>query len=155
MTLEQKQEMSVTKETARIMYLHSNLNQKAIAAELDISEQTMSAWVNDNHWADLKANLSVSQDELISRLERLLQKTLAQNERYLDDDDPETNPDNDGVVKLAKSLEYMKKIAGPSQIYQAGIEFIGWLKKEDPATAQIVAPLFKKFTMTLVRSKSK
>ncbi len=147
--------MAVTKETARIMYLHSSLNQKAIAIELNISEQTMSAWVNDNHWAELKTNLAVSQDELIARLERLLQKTLEQNERYLDDDDPETNPDNDGVVKLAKSLEYLKKIAGPSQIYQAGIEFLGWLKKENPELAAVVAPLFKKFTMTLVRTKVK
>ena len=68
MTLEQKKEFELKREMARIMYLHSNLNQKAIAIEVDVSEQTMTAWVNDNNWRDLETTLSVSQEDLEGRL---------------------------------------------------------------------------------------
>ena len=135
---------------ARIMYLHSNLNQKAIAIEVDVSEQTMTAWVNDNNWRDLKTTLSVSQEDLVGRLERLLQSKIEEGERFMNDEDPETNPDNDGIVKLAKALDYLKKMAGPSQMYQTGIAFIGWLQREDAQVARLVAPLFKKFIASLV-----
>lgn len=150
MTLEQKREMDLKREMARIMYLHSNLNQKAIAVEVDVSEQTMTAWVNDNNWRDLKKTLSVSQEDIIGRLERLLQSKIEEGERFMADEDPETNPDNDGIVKLAKALDYLKKMAGPSQMYQTGIAFLSWLQRENAELAKLVGPLFKKFIQSLV-----
>ncbi len=150
MNLKEKQELATKKEFARIMYLHSNLNQKAIAIEVDVSEQTMSSWVREGKWSELKTPMGVTDEEIIFNLETLLNLKIAEGKKYLEDDDPKTNPDGDGIVKLAKAIAYMKKKAGPAQMYQTGIAFLTYLSKENPDLARQVSPLFQAFIKSVV-----
>ncbi|PQJ09507.1 hypothetical protein CJD36_019910 [Flavipsychrobacter stenotrophus] len=150
MTQKDKQEMQQKREYARIMYVHGNLNQIAIAVELNVSEQTISEWKKDGKWERLKTGKTISDQEIVAQLEELLQLLIDQGKKYLEDDDPKTNPDADRIIKTTKAIAYLKKKAGPAQMYQTGIAFITWLGKENSEIARQVAPLFQAFIRSLV-----
>ena len=144
-TAKEKQELLQKKDLARLLYLNSKLSQKEICTEVGISEVTMSTWVRDNKWGDLKNNLTITDAEQIASLERLLQGVIEEGNRFLEDDDPTTNPDADKIIKLAKAIAYLKNKSGAGQMYETGMAFLQFLQREDPELAKTIAPLFMAF----------
>ena len=56
------------KEKAHYLYLTTNKTQKAIAKVLEVTEQTMSAWVREGNWAEEKKTKFYSPDQEIHHL---------------------------------------------------------------------------------------
>src|ERR1700733_3350539 len=133
------------KSLAQIMYLTGKYTQKAIASEVDVAEKTLSKWVNEGKWDNLKTDLVASNTEMLGQLQKLLQKKIEEGEIALADDDPNTNPDEDGIIKLAKSIHYLQTKTNTGQMYETGMEFLSWLQKVNVELAKQVAPLFLKF----------
>ena len=56
------------KDQARYLYFTTNKTQKAIARVVDISEQSMSAWVREGNWAEEKKKKYYSPEQEIHHL---------------------------------------------------------------------------------------
>ena len=127
------------KEYAKILYLNTAMTQKEIAAKVDISENSMSAWVNDDKWDALKTALSITRESELKSLYKQLSLLNKQNEAWLEDDDPNTNPDYDAVRKLTKSIyELSEKQSGVGEIILAQMDFITFVQQQNMEHAQLI-----------------
>jgi DNA-binding XRE family transcriptional regulator len=137
--------MDKKKEFAKLLFINGKMNQKQIASEVDVSEVTMSKWVNENKWDSLRESIVATNAEQIAFLQRQLTLLNEAGIRALEDDDPATNPDTDGIIKLTKAIHYLQTKTSTGQMYQTGTEFISFLQRINPALAKDVAPLFNQF----------
>jgi DNA-binding transcriptional regulator LsrR (DeoR family) len=133
------------KELAELLFLNSEMNQKQIAAEVGISEQAMVRWVKEGKWGELKTSLNANNAKQIAQLQRILQKLNDEAIEALDDEDPNTNPDADGIIKITKAIAYLRTKTTPGQMYETGTLFLGFLSKVNLDLAKQVAPLFTAF----------
>jgi DNA-binding XRE family transcriptional regulator len=133
------------KEWAKMLYLNSQFKQKEIAAQVGISEQTMTKWVNEGDWEKLKTSLLTTNAEQLAFLYDVLKKLNEQAQIALTDDDPKTNPDTDGIIKITKAIHYLQTKTGVGQMYETGMAFLTFLQRENPAMAKDVAPFFHAF----------
>jgi DNA-binding XRE family transcriptional regulator len=142
-----KQDLSLAKkkEWAKMLFLNSQFNQKEIAAQVGISEQTMTKWSNDGGWDKLKVSLLTTNAEQLAFLYDVLKKLNEQARIALTDDDPETTPDTDGIIKITKAIHYLQTKTGIGQMYETGMAFLTFLQRENPPLAKDVAPLFHAF----------
>ncbi|MTV61592.1 hypothetical protein, partial [Streptococcus pneumoniae] len=53
---------------AKILYTKEHLEQKVIAKKVVVSEKTISKWVNDFGWKNLRKRLLVSREEQLNNL---------------------------------------------------------------------------------------
>ena len=63
-------EIKQKKEWAKLLYLKSDLNQKEIAEKVDVSEKTLSHWVNDEkeNWELLKSSFIITREQELRRI---------------------------------------------------------------------------------------
>ena len=143
----ENQELSNDKkrEFAKLLFLNGKMTQKAIAEDVGVSENTMTAWVKENKWAELRETLVATNEEQIAFLQKQLRLLNEQGIKYLEDDDPKTNPDTDGIIKLTKAIHYLQSKTTTGQMFQTGTEFIKFLQKHAPHLVKEVSPLFTAF----------
>lgn len=55
------------KQIARELYLNTSMTQKEIAFKLGISEQTLSKWVNNGKWDEIKTAKSITKEQLLKQ----------------------------------------------------------------------------------------
>ena len=126
-------EIKQKKEWAKLLYLKSDLNQKEIAEKVDVSEKTLSHWVNDEkeNWELLKSSFIITREQELRRIYiqiSELNNSIADREhghRFA------TPKDADVLSKLAaaaKSLEAETSISETISVFR---EFSEWLKEVD------------------------
>lgn len=135
-------EINDQKDLARALFLSSTLNQKQIAEKVGIAEKTMSKWVNDENWEKQKKSLTTSKQEQLAMLYDILAKLNKQAKDSLEDDDPETNPDSDGIIKIAAAIQKLEKEAGVGETIQCYIGLMRFVQKENIEEAKIVDKWF-------------
>lgn len=130
--------------------MNSGMSQKDIATEVGTSQQTMVKWVGEGKWDEIKSSVNATNTEQIGYLNKMLKLLNEQGIKALMDDDPTTNPDNDGIIKLTKAIHYLQTKTSAGQMYETGLEFLKFLQKEEPLLAKQVAPLFTVFIKQMV-----
>lgn len=135
------------KDYAKTLFLKDELSQKQIAEKVDVSEQTMTSWVNDpkENWRALRKSITTTKAEQLSFLYDILAKLTAEGKAALEDDDPATNPDVDGIAKISKSIERLEKDAGIGEMIQTGIALLKYVQNEDIEAAQVINKWFYAF----------
>lgn len=63
----------VEKDLAKMLFVNENISQKEIAERLDVTEKTVSKWVNEGDWDKLKVSLLVTKDSQLTALYAQLQ----------------------------------------------------------------------------------
>src|SRR5690349_18739838 len=53
---------------AKILFTREQLDQKVVAKKVNVSEKTMSKWVNEFQWKNLRKRLLVSKEEVLNNL---------------------------------------------------------------------------------------
>ncbi len=127
------------------MYLNSQCSQKEIAKEVGVNENTIGRWVAAEKWDLLKNEVGANNESLIASLTKQLNKLIADGIKALEDDDPKTNPDTQAQIMTAKAIHYLRTKTGTGQMYETGMAFLGYLQKENPELAKLVAPVFHAF----------
>ncbi len=140
-----KQSIAKQKAFAKVLFMHGDHTQKEIAAEVGTSEQSLCKWVKEGKWDELKTEVITSDEAEIAMLRKQLRLLNEFGVKALEDDDPATNPDTDGIIKITKAIHYLKTKTSNGQMYETGLEFLKFLQKENPALAKQVAPLFTQF----------
>lgn len=133
------------KDLAKTLYIQGAYTQKEIAGKVGVSEQTMSKWVRDEDWDSLRKSLTTTKAEQLAFLYEILAKMTAEGKKALEDDDPKTNPDYDGISKISKAIERLEKETNIGEMLQTGMLFLKFMKAEDLDLAKTFNTYFMLF----------
>lgn len=127
-----KQELEQLKRLAYEWFMNTDKTQKEIADIIGVSEVTMSKWVADGNWDEIKALETASRGATIRNL---LKRIFEESQKE--------DPDADKIAKLTSALEKLdqKKITVPNTI-NIFMAFGKWLYPRNPEQA-------KQFTMLM------
>lgn len=113
---------------AKILFTTQQLDQKAVAARVGVSENTMSKWVNDFNWKALRNRLATGKQQLLNdfyeELEELQNKIREREkgERY------SNTKEADIKVKLTAAIRTLETDLGIADLSDAGMKFIKHLQ---------------------------
>jgi transposase len=114
---------------AKILFTREQLDQKVVAKKVNVSEKTMSKWVNEFGWKNLRKRLLVSKEEILNALYEQLEeinnsiRNKKEGERYGDSKQADTQ------VKLTASIRNMETDLAIADLVESGIRFIKHLQK--------------------------
>lgn len=133
------------KDLAKVLFVQSQFAQKEIAAKVGVSENTISKWAKSENWEAMRKSLTTTKAEQLAFLYDILAKMTSEGKKALEDDDPATNPDYDGISKISKAIERLEKETNVGEMIQTGILFLKFLKTENMELAKQVNTLFMLF----------
>jgi transposase len=129
-----KKEIESKKEIARMYYMNGE-TQKAIAAKVEISEQTLSKWVEKGGWDKQRAAVHLTRPELVNKSLAALNKILDQ---VLESDDIDliaALPDK--LAKAASAIERLDRKANIVAAIDVFTAFYNWLKSRSAFDSEI------------------
>lgn len=112
---------------AKILFTREQLDQKIVAARVGVSERTMSKWVNEGNWRDLRKRLLLTKEnELANMYEELeqLNKLIKEN--------PTKHADTkqaDIRIKLTAAIRELETDLGIAELVESGIRFIKYIQQ--------------------------
>jgi transposase len=115
---------------AKILYTSQKLDQKLVAQKVDVSEVTMSKWVNQFGWKNLRSRLLVGKEEILSNLYEQLEElnnTIREKDkgsRYAD------TKQADVLIKLTASIRNMETELAIADIVGSGLRFIKFIQQK-------------------------
>ena len=108
------------------MYYMNGDTQKIIAQKVGVSEQTISAWVNDEGWAARRAGVNITRPELVNKALSALNRLLDQV--YESDDIELVSALPDKLAKFASSIEKLDKQANIVDTIDVFMAFSKWIQ---------------------------
>lgn len=121
------------KDWAKLLYLKSNLNQKEIAATVDVTEKTLSSWVNNekDNWERLKSSYVITREQELRRI----YNQISELNTYIEQRDPgqrfASSKESDTLAKLAVSAKSLEADTSISEIISVFSEFIEFVREID------------------------
>ncbi len=131
-TLEQSQK----KELAHIYYMQGNTQQE-IADKVGVSRNTVSTWVKEEKWGELKAATTITRKELVAKM-------LSKINERLDSGDWTS----DEMVKATAAIEKLDKQTSVITIIEVFSAFDNWLiarMKLDPELTPEIVKIMNKY----------
>lgn len=119
------------KEWAKVLYVKENLTQKEIADKVGSTRQSVSRWISEGKWEELKVGMTLTKEEQIKNLYRQvaeLNKAILEREegaRFA------SAAEADTIGKLSAAIRKMESDTGIADIISVGIKFLEWLRKAD------------------------
>lgn len=119
------------KELAKLLFINERLTQKEICNRVDVSEKTLSKWVNADDWKRLRQSLIVTKEEQLRRIYEQIDElnvSISQREegkRYANSKDADT------LSKLTASAKNLESEASVSDIISVSKKFLNWLRPVD------------------------
>jgi transcriptional regulator with XRE-family HTH domain len=126
------------KKLAKILYINSHLTQKEIAAQVGVTEATLSKWVNDptEKWSVQKASFTITrQQELLRIYAQITALNTAIEERERGAQFP-TNSEADILSKLSKAAKALETDTTVSEIINVAIGITEYIQAIDPIKAK-------------------
>jgi transcriptional regulator with XRE-family HTH domain len=138
---------NLKKEHAKLLFTQEKLSQKEIAERVNVSEQTITKWVNaDNgEWKRLRQSLIVTKKEQLSRIyEQMDEITLEiknreQGKRYA------SSKEADTLVKLTAAAKNLETEASVSDIIEVAMRFLNFMRPIDLEKAKDISGYFDSF----------
>lgn len=145
MGLTKKQE----KEFAQILYVNQKLSQKEIAERVNVSEKTISKWIKESGWENLKRSMITVKDEQLSDMYEKLAKL---NQNIKDNfDNLVSNKDVDTISKLTSSIQRLEIETSIGETIDVAKKFIDFIRPIDLDFAKKTTSYFDVF----IQSKMK
>lgn len=147
-----KAEIEKLKEYAKKLYLHDDItNQKQLAKRVEVSENTISKWVNEGKWESFKKNFLLTREERMSDL--LDELTEIQN---FIKEQPEGRRFADSKLgdvrrKLIKDLKELETSANRQEIIHALTSLVKFVRPENFEEAVVITKWADIFIKTLLR----
>lgn len=147
--IDTKTERERKKELAKHFFCNTNLSQKEIAGKVGVSEVTLSKWVTKENWDSLKASITITKQEQLSRV---YNQIAAINKKITDDQKgiPSTS-DADILSKLASVVERLEKETSITDVVSVSIKFLEWIRPADAEKAKELSSLFDAFIKDLLK----
>lgn len=139
------------KEWAKLIYTIEGLNGKETAKKVGVGAKTMSQWVNEGKWDNLKASFIITKEQQLHRMYAQINEINTEIEKREEGKRYANNKEADTLVKLtaaAKSLESETSIA---DIISTFIDFNDWLRLLDLPKAQDFQKLQDEYIKTKLK----
>lgn len=147
-----KEELERLKEHAKVLYLHENItNQKDLAKRVGVSENTISKWVIEGKWANLKKNFLLTREERMSDL--LDELTEIQTAIKGQTDGKRFADHKLALVRrmLVNDIKALEVTASKPEIIASCMDLIKFVRPENAEEAKIITKWADIFIKTLLR----
>ncbi len=135
--------LSEKKEWAKLLYIAENLTQQEIAEKVGVSRNTISRWMKDDKWEELKASYTVTREQ---QLQRLYMQIAAINEVIAGREQKyPTTQEADMISKLAVAIDRLERETSLSDIISVCVKLLSWLRKSDLQKAKEISDIFDAF----------
>jgi DNA-binding XRE family transcriptional regulator len=135
-----KKELGQKKELARMYYMQGMI-QKEIASKVEVSEKTVSAWVEAGRWATIRAGVNVTRPELVNKALGAVNKLLDQIYQSQDPELLSTLPDQ--LAKFASFIDKLDKKANVVTVIDVFIAFSKWIRHRAAYDPEITPEFIK------------
>jgi hypothetical protein len=120
------------KDWAKHLFLtEPDMTQKDIARRVGTSEQTMTKWVNEGKWDAMRRTLLVTNEEILRDLYTVLAGMKDEAKIAATDGDPNTQPNTDGIYKMALAIRKLENQTGVGAIIASLKQFITFIQPEN------------------------
>lgn len=126
---------------AEMMFIELGITAKQIAAELDVTEQTVGRWRQKNQWDKRR-------DELFGSPHKLREILLKEMRHIADGGEPRFN--TDALAKVNKVFESFGNKVTPGTAYSVIKLLDEWLAEANPKLASENLPFHKRFILHLI-----
>ena len=133
------------KDLAKTLYVNGSFTQEEIAAKVGTTRQTVSRWIRDGAWDQVKASYTITPEQILAGLNRQIIEinnkvnSRPEGERFA------TVAEADPLAKLASSIKKIETDAGIADIVNVGIKFTNWLRQTDLDLAKRFSDLLDAF----------
>ena len=132
------------KEWAQLLFVKHDYTQKEIAQKVGVSEKTLSKWVNDSGWSQIKRSLLTTKEEQLSMLYNQLE-ALNRNIKETEAARHANPKQADILIKITAAIRNLQTETSVGQVIEVAQQFIRWLQRDDLARAQDITVLFDAF----------
>lgn len=133
------------KEWAKVLYLKENLTQQEIADKVGSSRVSVSKWIKEGKWEEMKVGLTLTKDEQIQNIYRQIASIndaisgRPEGQRYASPAEADT------IGKLSSAVKKLEGDIGIADFVSVGIKFIEWIRRADLQRAKDVTVLWDAF----------
>lgn len=130
---------------AKSLYLDGNYTQEEIADKVGTTRQTVSRWIKEGKWDEIKASVAITPAQIIAQWNRQIievNNAIAAREegqRYA------TPAEADALAKLAGAINKLQSDIGVSDCVSVAMRFLSWLRPLDIEAAKQFNTLFDAF----------
>lgn len=111
------------KEWARLLFIHEKMTQKEIAEKVQVSEVTISTWVNTGNWGRLKNSLVLTKQEQLARLYNQVNELQLHIEAREEGKRFANSKEADVLAKLASAIKMMETEISLAEIINVFVAF--------------------------------
>jgi transposase-like protein len=127
---------------AERMFVEDGMTAKAIAEQLEVSEQTLSKWrkgkEGEKSWDDKRAQMLASPHKI---------KEILFKELMLVAGGEKSAVDADALAKINKVIETLSDSTSVQIVFSVFKEFDNWMADQDPKTAVLFTEYHKQFIL--------
>lgn len=119
------------KSIAKDLFIKSRCTQEEIAEKVGITRQTVSRWIREGKWEELRVSITISTEQIIAGMIKQISdiqdgaNARPEGQRAL------TAKEADTIVKLSSAIKKLQNEAGITDIVNVGIKFTYWLRSID------------------------
>jgi transcriptional regulator with XRE-family HTH domain len=133
------------KDIAKSLYLNGSFTQEEIAEKVGTTRQTVSRWVKQGAWDELKASLTITPAQILAGLNRQIVEINNNINQREEGKRFATVPEADTLAKLASAIKKIEQDVGIADIVDVGIRFTNWLRPLDLDMAKKFSQLLDAF----------
>lgn len=133
------------KDIAKSLYLNGSFTQEEIAEKVGTTRQTVSRWVKQGAWDELKASLTITPAQILAGLNRQIVEINNNINQREEGKRFATVPEADTLAKLASAIKKIEQDVGIADIVDVGIRFTNWLRALDLDMAKKFSQLLDAF----------
>lgn len=133
------------KDIAKSLFLNGHFTQEEIAEKVGNTRQTVSRWIKDGGWEQIKASMTITPEQILVGLNRQIIEinnninSREEGKRFA------TVPEADTLAKLASAIKKIEQDVGIADIVDVGIKFTNWLRIVDIDRAKVFNELWDLF----------
>ena len=127
---------SQKKDWAKLLFINESLTQKEIAIKVEVTEKTISKWVHDDNWEQLRSSLIITKEQELRRIYMQINElnthifSREEGLRFANSKEADTL---NKLAATARSLETDTSIAETIEVFN---QFLNFVKKDDLLKAQ-------------------
>lgn len=130
------------REYAKLLFVKEKLTQKEIAGKVGVSEVTISKWVRDGKWDQLRSTISVTREErlrsTINQLTELDNLIGSREPKFRFPDKDESNIRR----RLVADLASLETECGLTDVINVSRKVLDWIRPIDPQKGKEILALF-------------
>lgn len=136
---------------AKSLYINGTYTQEEIADKVGTTRQTVSRWIKDGAWEELKASVTITPAQILSGLNRQIVEInnningREEGKRFA------TVAEADTLAKLASAIKKIEQDVGIADIVDVAIRFTNWLRPLDLGKAKEFNDLLDAFIKDQMR----